>query len=88
MIWNCDHFKRWNIKIYCKILHLKKIIFILKLLKKKWCIGENIIRKNINLKKLCFKFSLYEIFWTKKTSLLKQNKHIGSLIHDFTQIAL
>jgi hypothetical protein len=55
-----------------------------------WYIGENIINNIINLNNIMFKFFfLWFFFFDKKDySLLKQKKHIGSLIHDFNQIAL
>jgi len=53
-----------------------------------WCIGENIVSKNNN-QKISFveKFlSMKKLFWSKGYGPLKQSKHIGPLIHDFTQI--
>jgi hypothetical protein len=54
-----------------------------------WYIGENIISKNNNLNNIMLKKSFYEIsFWQKNYNSFKWSKHIGSLIHDFTQISL
>jgi hypothetical protein len=46
-----------------------------------WYIVETIISINNNWKILCRKI---QGFWAKGLQSLKKNKHIGSLIHDFT----